>query len=334
MSDLLSIQTIRGQEMLVYRYRSASDIDDIIIQLINESRENGFLRMNVLKKERLLAFQTEGLLPLSAYVPGSAGEEDLLRVLKELYSILFYLEDSFIDAQLAVMDESAVYIDEQDEKLYLAVLPDNGISDSRSDLTSFLLYLLDKFGRDASEEFREDVRERICGGLAALVSLGDLVSSIDQELHPVRVKADPVQDDILFMDEDREKDEDTVFSEMDKNSGEDQPESQAFLLRRSSGEIIMLPHSPYIIGKVPLACDYVVGNNPALSRIHAIIRYDRSEDQYYIIDCGSTNHIYLNGIMIEDSLPSRLMDGMQIFLANERFDFIRRTVSNDAGVYT
>ena len=333
MSDVLSCQEIDGRNTLVYRYRSPADIDDIIIQLINESSSNGLLKIDVRKKERLLTFQTDGLLALTDYTPEQTGMDTLLHVYRQLYKTILYLEDSFIDARLLVFDESAVFLHTQEKRLYLAVLPVDGISGTGSDLTAFLQYLLAKFGKGIASDQKEKIAEKNQSGEGDMQSLEQLIFFMDKELQPVSVEAqiqeegiaeEEEEDSFSFMEEDGSEDagmDDPAGAGQEEGAGGGSPFPGAYLLRRSSGEIIPLTAAPFIIGKVPLACDYVVGNNPALSRIHAIIRYNESEDQYYIIDCNSTNHVYLNGVKIEDSQPCRLQDRMCIHLANEAFIF-------------
>ena len=93
MSDVLSSQEMDGRRVLLYRYRSASDIDDIIIQLINESSASGFLQSRIMKKERLLVFDTQDLIPLSDHIPEETGPAALEKVFQDLYTAMQFLEE-------------------------------------------------------------------------------------------------------------------------------------------------------------------------------------------------------------------------------------------------
>lgn len=95
----------------------------------------------------------------------------------------------------------------------------------------------------------------------------------------------------------------------------------AYLFRKKSSELIQLDADPFVIGKIPMACDYIITDNPALSRIHAIIRYVEEEEAYYIIDCNSTNHVYVNGIRVTGQQIAKLADKDRIHLATEAFVF-------------
>ena len=93
----------------------------------------------------------------------------------------------------------------------------------------------------------------------------------------------------------------------------------AYLVRRRTGEVINLQQDIFIIGKIPFCCDYLVADNPAVSRIHAIIRYNSEEKIFYIFDCRATNHVYINGKRIAPEEAVQLHDLDRIHLATEEF---------------
>ncbi len=104
---------------------------------------------------------------------------------------------------------------------------------------------------------------------------------------------------------------------------EKQKTRNAYLLRNSNGEIFSLADDIFIIGKASRYCDYVIADNPAISKLHAIIRYDEEKDTYFIVDCDSTNHTYLNGKMIPSEQAVELENQMVIHLGSEAFVFRR-----------
>ena len=94
-------------------------------------------------------------------------------------------------------------------------------------------------------------------------------------------------------------------------------------MRRKKDEIISLSKDVFVVGKIPEFCDYVIADNPAISRLHAIIRYNEAADDYSIIDCDTTNHTYLNGRRIPEEHAEILKDQMIIHMASEEFHFRR-----------
>ena len=91
------------------------------------------------------------------------------------------------------------------------------------------------------------------------------------------------------------------------------------LIRSKNNERIDLNKPVFRIGKEKSFVDYFIGDNSAISRSHAnIISRD---GEYFIVDTNSTNHTYVNGQMIQSNQEIKLIDGSQIKLANEGFEF-------------
>ena len=65
--------------------------------------------------------------------------------------------------------------------------------------------------------------------------------------------------------------------------------------------------------------DYFISDNTAISRSHAnVISRD---GEYFVVDTNSTNHTYVNGMMIQSNVETKIADGAKIRLANEEFEF-------------
>lgn len=91
------------------------------------------------------------------------------------------------------------------------------------------------------------------------------------------------------------------------------------LVRLKNNERIPLNKPVFRIGKERSYVDYFVGDNPAISRSHAnIITRDGA---YFIVDTNSTNHTYVNGMLIQSNVETKLSHGDKIRLANEEFEF-------------
>lgn len=92
-----------------------------------------------------------------------------------------------------------------------------------------------------------------------------------------------------------------------------------YLIRSKNSEKIMLDKPSFRIGKERSFVDYFIGDNTAISRCHAnIIERD---GERYIIDTNSTNHTFVNGMMINSNEEVKLSDGDKVRLANEDFEF-------------
>ena len=110
-------------------------------------------------------------------------------------------------------------------------------------------------------------------------------------------------------------------------SGEDETvlvqnagEVRTFLKRKKNGEVIEIFKPDFVIGKSEEA-DYMIKDNPTISRKHVRITHRRDGD--WIEDLQSANHSYLNGREITEKIP--LLDGMTFRLSSyEEFVFMVR----------
>lgn len=97
------------------------------------------------------------------------------------------------------------------------------------------------------------------------------------------------------------------------------PQVNPHLIRSKNGEKILLNKPVFRIGKEKSYVDYFVGDNSAISRSHAnVISRDGG---YFVVDTNSTNHTYVNGMMIQSNVEMKISNGDKIKLANEEFEF-------------
>lgn len=94
---------------------------------------------------------------------------------------------------------------------------------------------------------------------------------------------------------------------------------QPNLIRRKTDEHISVSKPVFRIGKERSYVDYFIGDNTAISRSHAniIIR----DGEYFVVDTNSTNHTYVNGVMLQSNVETAIAHGDIIRLANEDFEF-------------
>ena len=92
------------------------------------------------------------------------------------------------------------------------------------------------------------------------------------------------------------------------------------LIRIKTGEKIAINKPTFRIGKERSYVDYFISDNTAISRSHAdvILR----GNSYYLVDLNSTNHTFINEIIIESGTENKINPGDKIRFANEEFDFI------------
>ena len=96
----------------------------------------------------------------------------------------------------------------------------------------------------------------------------------------------------------------------------------ASLVSREPGELatIYLKEELTIIGKLEMACDYVIPMS-TVSRVHAKIR--KKGEQYYLSDLNSRNGTSVNGKMLTGGEEYLLQDEDEIDLAQARYIFLK-----------
>ena len=91
------------------------------------------------------------------------------------------------------------------------------------------------------------------------------------------------------------------------------------LIRTKNNERIPLNKPVFRIGKERSYVDYFISDNTAISRSHAnIVNHD---GEFFVVDTNSTNHTYVNGVMIPSGQETKLAHGDKVRLANEDFEF-------------
>lgn len=107
--------------------------------------------------------------------------------------------------------------------------------------------------------------------------------------------------------------ETTVLSPVDYNA------IPAYFICTSMDDKVFINKTPYLIGKDNNKVDYAIEGNSAISRVHAEIRM--KDNEYFIVDKKSTNHIYVNDERIPHESESKLSHGDVIKLGNEELKF-------------
>ncbi len=100
---------------------------------------------------------------------------------------------------------------------------------------------------------------------------------------------------------------------MEENMLETKSPFEAWL--KTNGQKIELT-SPFKLGRSN-RCSHVISDT-MISREHAIIQYDQSEQSWMLIDLNSKNGTYLNGVRIIH--PMMLQSGDRIQIGNEKFE--------------
>lgn len=120
--------------------------------------------------------------------------------------------------------------------------------------------------------------------------------------------------------------EKTIIFQVHSEKIQDKIQEQSIEQRRISARLISLKTGKteqidkerWYIGKNK-ANDYVIFDNPAVSRRHACIRCEKND--YYIEDLNSLNGTFVNGNEVNGKEKIKLSDRDKIVIADEVFEF-------------
>ncbi|MBP3901698.1 MAG: FHA domain-containing protein [Blautia sp.] len=96
-------------------------------------------------------------------------------------------------------------------------------------------------------------------------------------------------------------------------------EFSAAFTRIRTHEIFTIDRAECYIGKKSRSVDLCIMGNPAISRVHCVIR--RSEEGFSIEDMGSSNYTYVDGRRVKPGVREELPEKCRIQLADEEFMF-------------
>ncbi|MCD8323309.1 MAG: FHA domain-containing protein [Oscillospiraceae bacterium] len=91
------------------------------------------------------------------------------------------------------------------------------------------------------------------------------------------------------------------------------------IVRKRTNELAYIDRSTFVIGSKRGGVDFLVQNNPAISRRHAAIITRRGS--YFLKDMGSSNGVFLRGQRLQRNQETPLSPGSSFTLADEEFLF-------------
>lgn len=109
-----------------------------------------------------------------------------------------------------------------------------------------------------------------------------------------------------------------------KNSARKLDDGLPYLVRKRTGEKIVINRDIFKLGKDAAYVDYFVDDNPTISRNHADIICQK--DGFYVKDKGSLNHTFIDGKKLAPEKPVKLAPGSLLQLADEVFEFMEETI--------
>lgn len=270
------------------------------------------------------------LVPIMDSIPAYPGRDDVFALIKKLIYVMEELREEFLCEPDLLLNKDYIYYDRKEEVLKFIAAPE--LMDAGNNLTSLVMDIISNanWKHNENKRYLDELKRVLNRGK---VSSKEIIEIINQELEiPVEYineEPEPPKPPVVLGPnvnstpyEHEEFGETSVLSAAGETTVLSQSQlmqATAVLVRKKNEERVVINQSEFWIGKDPMSVNYCIFDNSAISRKHAkiICRNNR----FFIIDNHSTNHVYINGIMIEPNREVELFNDSNIRLSDEDFRF-------------
>lgn len=244
-------------------------------------------------------YDCNGLISIRSYLKGNVHKERVLKALKNIGEILKELEWYMIPWQRVLLKPDWIFVEPEDGWIYLVCLPVEELNEEWN-LTGLCKWVASEVvpQSDMTHHYLDYLKEYSCkengNDVESFLKQIALCENAEESV----IKNDPVEVNT----------ETVVWNNV-----------RGILIRKRNEQKYMLDKTEVLIGKDYRSVDFCIMENPTISRLHAKI--SNRENQYYISDCRSTNHTYVNGKMLQLNEEIKLNSGDIIRMSNEEFQF-------------
>jgi len=293
---------------LIYNLHGDDEIDEDVFNALEETHPK-LTACRYIKGR--LAFDITNQIPLRKFLIDVLDKETALNLFNSIAEVYCYFKKNDFDTDYLLFDSDFVLIDANTQNIAFICVPVYESEIKSKPLRAYLKELLVNIQYDDTEN---------------LEYVGKIISYLNRskDLDAFRLRA--------FLEKLDEPS--AVWKEeiADREAGPDisnetivaQPAKPAFkpvpyLIRKADNERVEISGDEFKIGKINGMADYLLADNPAVSRMHAVIRY--IDGAYYICDNYSTNATYLNNEKLKPGENFLLLNGAKVRFANEEFTY-------------
>ena len=335
---------------------SSQDIDFEELDLICRVFVRGFLKPSVYKKSIIEYRGTEGVA-LKKHLKKLLSKYEFLFIMQQISMAAATVKRSGLHQSRLLLECDNIYINEATKELQFIYLPvtqsvsntvkpmcDNGDFDFVSRFMYFLSSM-DVFDPLKIQKYIEQEDSRVTK-LTARSETAKSHKALDG-ITPVpkskSASGENQQSDIVCSDptellehtasaDDREvtstlllnEDETALLEDEDSTQLLNEEESTELihyptLIRKSTGETILIDKPVFRLGKDKSCVDYVISDNNTVSKSHADIVVRK--EHYYVLDLNSTNKTFINKRLLPAQYEVEIFDGDTLMLSNEEFTF-------------
>lgn len=278
------------------------------------------------------------LIPIMESIPAYPGRDDVFALIKKLIYVMEELREEFLCEPDLLLNKDYIYYDRTEKVLKFIAAPE--IMDAGNNLTALVMSIISdaNWKHNENKSYLDELKRVLNRGN---VSSKEIIEIINRELEKpveyvnevqkktVETEPEPPKPPVVLGPnvnstpyEHEEFGETSVLSAAGATTVLSQSQlmqAAAVLVRKKNAERVVINISEFWIGKDPMKVNYCIFDNTAISRMHAKIVC--RNNRFFIIDNNSTNHVYINGIMIEPNREVELFNEANIRLSDEDFRF-------------
>lgn len=318
--------------LLTYSLEPSDQLDGTSLKALAYKKLQGFVpaAFSQISTTKFIRYNITGMTPISRVLEGQVDSLVIKNIFLGIAGAMQSILDNQVNGRVVLMDLDHIYVDDRTGQTSMLCLP---VLTNLPEPTT----VLDLCGRILKQSRLDNAAEggfvrRIQSWLDTTPAFDPLefkalVQAAAEAPKPVPVRPEPAKP--VEIPRIREEDV-SMFALLNRGVERNAPPAppvrepetprcRAYLLRLKTGERIELDKPVFRIGQEQGHADYCVSDNPAVSRSHAQIVCRNGE--YFIVDTHSTNHTYINGVMIPSNVENRLPGNARVRLANEDFEF-------------
>ena len=302
-------------------------INEQEIQVFERNLIPGLFRPKKVSNHKLVYNAPLGVV-LKDYLRDELTTQEVFSIVAQTVEVVKRVKSLGFPAYNIILDEQLVFVKQTTKELFFVYTPVNDTSSNVLNVFSFLTEVLKKMGSVKGETKMEI--ECLLDFLSSperqdILEIEKYVMSVCPDVYKHISRSGTGRSEFIASSR-LAYDRHNKDNRNNTISGETQSiQSCVCLMREKTKELIEICTDNYVIGK-DSAADYCIKDNAMVSRKHATIK--RINDNFYLVDNGSTNKTYVGGKMLVPSCNEILHDRDVIVLADEVFKVTIRMKEN------
>lgn len=308
-------------------------VQDRVCELLNAGLYENFLSIKIdkqKKKKASLSSRVVGLMPLNVYFGGIVDKNKFLEIVQNIILIIKSCDEHLLNANNIELRPETVFIEKnlssikciywpivnnqsyiKPRDFFKTLVQNISFSNLSSDnwLQKYNLFLnsLQPF---SINDF-QNLITKLQGRKIQTTDISPSSSLLNEDISSSKLHIQDSVDDISY---------DPLALSVSVKTQIDSKKlvaSHLKLRKAKNNEQISITSAIFRIGKSKDENNYVINDNPAISRRHAEILY--KSNNYFVIDRNSTNGVFLNNKKIKSGIEYKLKSGDTLRFANEEF---------------